>query len=69
MTMIGGAVGLAGAIGVGKSAGSLLYELQPWDPGVLVISAVLLSLVALSAGFIPARRASLIDPMFALRYE
>jgi ABC-type antimicrobial peptide transport system permease subunit len=69
MTLIGGLIGLAGAVGVGKSAGSLLYQLEAWDPLVLVGSAVLLGLVAMVAGFIPARRASLIDPMRALRYE
>jgi ABC-type antimicrobial peptide transport system permease subunit len=69
MTVIGAIVGITGAIGVGKAAATLLYELTPWDPIVLVISAVLLALVALAAGFIPARRASLIDPMRALRYE
>ena len=69
MTLVGGIVGLAGAVGVGYSAGSILFELQPWDPAVLAISAVLLTAVAIAAGFIPARRASLIDPMRALRYE
>jgi ABC-type antimicrobial peptide transport system permease subunit len=69
MTLIGGIVGLAGAVGVGYAAGSMLFELKPWDPIVLSVSAVLLTCVAISAGFIPARRASLIDPMRALRYE
>ncbi|HYT77402.1 MAG TPA: hypothetical protein VEL79_21780, partial [Vicinamibacterales bacterium] len=69
MTLVGAGVGLIGAIGVGKGAGALLYQLEPWDPAVLAISAVLLAIVAISAGFIPARRASLIDPMRALRYE
>src|SRR5262245_26038435 len=69
MTLIGGGVGLAGAVGVGYAAGSILYEMKPWDPVVLAVSAVLLTLVAISAGFVPARRASLIDPMRALRYE
>jgi len=69
MTLIGAVVGLAGAIGVGKGAATLLYQLEPWDPAVLAVSAVLLAFVALAAGFIPARRASLIDPMRALRYE
>jgi ABC-type antimicrobial peptide transport system permease subunit len=69
MTLVGGIVGLAGAVGVGYSAGSILFELKPWDPAVLAISAVLLTAVAIAAGFIPARRASLIDPMTALRYE
>jgi ABC-type antimicrobial peptide transport system permease subunit len=69
MTLVGAAIGLAGAIGVGKGAGSLLYDLRPWDPGVLAISAVLLTTVALAAGVIPAHRASQIDPMRALRNE
>jgi predicted permease len=69
MTLVGGAIGLAGAVGVGYSAGSILFELKAWDPAVLAISAVLLTVVAMAAGFVPARRASLIDPMRALRYE
>ena len=69
MVVIGGAIGLAGAIGLGRLAQSLLYELQGSDPLVLVAAAVSLSLVALAAGFIPAHRASQVDPMSALRYE
>jgi predicted permease len=69
MTAIGGVVGLAGAIALGRAAQSLLFELQGHDPAVLVTSALLLTLVALGAGFVPAQRASKIDPMRALRYE
>jgi predicted permease len=69
MVVIGGAIGLAGAIGLGRLAQSLLYELQGSDPLVLVSAAVSLSLVALAAGFVPAHRASQVDPMSALRYE
>jgi predicted permease len=69
MTLVGALIGLAGAVGVGYSAGSILFELKAWDPAVLAISAVLLAAVAIAAGFVPARRASLIDPMRALRYE
>ena len=69
MTLAGGAVGLLGAYQIGKGAGSLLYQIQGTDPGVLVIAAVLLTGVALAAGFFPALRASRIDPMRALRYE
>jgi ABC-type lipoprotein release transport system permease subunit len=47
----------------------LLFEMQGWDPTVLVGSVVTLTLVALGAGFIPAHRASQVDPMRALRYE
>jgi putative ABC transport system permease protein len=69
MTAIGGLVGLAGAIGLGRAARSLLFELEGHDPMVLAASAVMLTLVALGAGLIPAQRASKIDPMRALRYE
>jgi predicted permease len=69
MTIIGGVIGLAAAIGLGKLAESLLYEMKSRDAVVLVSSAVLLTLVALGAGLIPAHRASRIDPMRALRYE
>lgn len=69
MTVVGGIVGLAGAIGLGRAAKSLLFELQGHDPVVLVASAILLTVVALGAGFVPAQRASKIDPMRALRYE
>lgn len=69
MTVVGGILGLAGAVGLGRAAESLLYELKGYDPIVLVTSAFLLTLVALGAGFVPAQRASKIDPMRALRYE
>ena len=69
MTVIGGVVGLAAAVALGRLAQSLLFELQGHDPMVLTGSAVLLVIVALGAGLIPALRASRIDPMTALRYE
>jgi predicted permease len=69
MTLIGGMVGLAAAVAIGRFAGSLLYKLQGYDPFVLAGSAIALTLVALGAGFIPAMRASQIEPMTALRYE
>ena len=69
LTVIGGAIGLAAAVGIGRLASSLLYELQGYDPIVLIASAALLTTVALAAGFVPALRASRIDPMTALRYE
>jgi len=69
MTAIGGTIGLAAAIGLGRLAQSLLFELKGSDPIVLGGAAVSLTIVALAAGFIPAHRASQVDPMSALRYE
>jgi len=69
MTGIGGVVGLGLAMIAGWYAKSQLYEMTGLDPVVLASSAVLLVLVALGAGFIPAYRASRVDPMLALRYE
>jgi predicted permease len=69
MTLIGGAIGLTLAVAIGRLAESLLYQLQGWDPAVLTSAAAALTLVALGAGFIPALRASQIEPMRALRYE
>jgi len=69
MTAVGALVGLAGALGVGKGAQSILFQMTGADPAVLALSAVALALVALCAGFIPAHRASRVDPMRALKYE
>jgi predicted permease len=69
MVAVGGAIGLAAAVGLGRLAQSMLFELKGSDPVVLVAAAIALSLVALAAGFIPAHRASQVDPMSALRYE
>jgi predicted permease len=69
MTLVGALVGLAGAVGVGKAAQSMLFQMTGADPAVLALSAVVLALVALCAGFIPAHRASRVDPMKALKYE
>ncbi len=69
MTLIGGAAGILAALALSRLGRSLLYELQGHDPAVLGGAAVLLALVALSAGFIPASRASRIEPMRALRHD
>jgi predicted permease len=69
MTLVGGAIGVAGAHYLGKGAKSLLFELEPNDPAVTAVSIAVLSIVAFAAGYIPAHRASRVDPMQALRYE
>ena len=69
MTLIGGAVGLAVASGIGTASGALLYQLKPYDPVVLTISMALLTAVAFAAGLVPALRASRVNPMTALRND
>jgi predicted permease len=69
MALIGTALGLAVAASLGRVVESLLYQLKGWDAGVLAAAGAALAAIALSAGFIPAWRASRIDPMQALRSE
>jgi predicted permease len=69
MALVGGAIGLAAAIAIGQAAGSLLFEISGYDPTVLTIATAMLSVVTFAAGYLPALRASRIDPMKALRYE
>jgi predicted permease len=66
---IGLVVGVLAALGVTKLAASLLYELKPNDPLTIAGATLLLALVAVVAGYLPARRASKVDPLVALRYE
>ena len=66
---IGLAIGLPAAIGLGTYVASQLYGIQAHDPFMAVATIVTLALVSAAAGLIPARRASRIDPILALRYE
>ncbi|HEX5313543.1 MAG TPA: FtsX-like permease family protein, partial [Gammaproteobacteria bacterium] len=69
MAVIGLSVGLVAAIGAGRAAEALLYGLTGHDPVVLVGAALVLAAVVLAASYWPARRASSIAPMEALRHE
>jgi predicted permease len=66
---IGLAVGIPAALSLGHYVSSQLYGIQPRDPGIAVGTMMLLAMVSALAGFIPAHRASRIDPILALRYE
>jgi putative ABC transport system permease protein len=66
---IGLAVGVAGSLLFTRTMTSMLFEVSPNDPLTLVGIALLLLLIALVASYIPARRATRVDPMVALRYE
>jgi predicted permease len=72
---VGILIGIGIVVGVGltlagsKTASSLLFGLQPRDPLTLALAVLILAAIGLAASFIPARRASRLDPMSALRYE
>lgn len=69
MTVIGGSIGIAVALALGRFGESLFFQLNARDPMVVGVSCFFLVLVALAAGIIPARRASRLDPLYALHYE
>jgi predicted permease len=69
LAAIGIAVGLPGAWGLARLVQSELYGLSPADPLTLAGSVLLLASAAALAGFVPARRATRVEPMVALRYE
>jgi len=69
IVLVGVVLGGVGAYYLGRTAEALLFEVEGQDPLVLAGVAVLLGVVALAAGYVPARRASRVDPMVALRSE
>jgi predicted permease len=69
LVITGVAIGAAIALAVGRLVTSMLYGLKPTEPGNLALAVVVLLAVALAAGYLPARRASRVSPMEALRYE
>jgi ABC-type antimicrobial peptide transport system permease subunit len=69
LLVAGVAAGLALSLIAGRSASSLLFGLKPYDPLTLGAAVAVLAAIAGLASFVPARRASKVDPMVALRYE
>jgi len=69
MTLIGGTLGVLAALAIGRVASSLLFGMGGNDPVVIAVVVALLAGVALAAGYVPALRASQVDPMRALHYE
>jgi ABC-type antimicrobial peptide transport system permease subunit len=69
LLIVGLAIGIAGAYGVSRYAASLLYGLQPGDLTSLALGCVLLTITAMTAALVPARRATRVDPAVALRND
>jgi ABC-type antimicrobial peptide transport system permease subunit len=67
IALVGVALGVALTIPSMRGLTALLYQVAPGDPGVLVLLASLLFVVGLLAGYIPARRATRVDPLTTLR--
>jgi putative ABC transport system permease protein len=69
LTLGGVGIGLIGALGLTRLMASLLFGVSPMDPVTFGSVAVALSMVALLASYLPARKASQVDPVVALRAE
>jgi len=69
LVAVGIGLGVTGSIALTHLIRSLLFEVKPWDPITLIGVSSLLAAIALLACYVPARRATRIDPMLALRCE
>jgi len=69
LAAVGLAIGVPAALSASRLVKSFLFETQPNDPGTLVLAGAVLVVAAILAGYAPARRASRIDPLAALRHD
>jgi len=69
LTLLLVVVGIAGAFWLTKFLTGFLFGVKTWDPLAFILTPILLSAVALAAVWLPARKATRVDPMSALRFE
>ena len=71
MLLVGGGIviGIAVAVAAGRLVASQLFGLEPTDPATMALAIAVMTVVSATAGYLPARRATRVDPMIALRYE
>ena len=67
--VVGISIGLVGAFAGARYMQSMLFGIEPRDPGTFIVVAVAFAVVAMIASYLPARRATKVDPMVALRVE
>jgi ABC-type antimicrobial peptide transport system permease subunit len=69
LNFVGLILGVICSLALTRLMKSMLFGVKPWDPATIIVVVILLSLVTLLAAYLPARRASRVDPIVALRYE
>jgi putative ABC transport system permease protein len=69
LLLVGGAVGMALALGMARVLSSSIFGISPYDPFTFATVTLVLVAVVITASYLPARRATKVDPMVALRYE